>query len=315
MTSTDTGANVIHEGVVPQEARVRDLREPRAVSLWWLGAYLALSGIVLAVGGHWRLAVLHAGGLLIIAHALTSSGRAISRVGDLLPLFVAPLLYGEIPWLIAAVGTTYHDLLVQHWESALFGTQPSHMLAGSLPLGWLSELLHAGYLAYYPAIFAPPLWLYLKGERRAFAETVAALTVIYTLSWVLFVLMPVEGPRFLWSAPAGIPDGPIRRLALYVLAAGSSRGAAFPSSHMAVMVGQTVMALRWQRRVGWALSGLSVLVGVGAVYGGFHYAVDMIAGGILGGVCAAVVLEHFRVDHVSSRQSLKWSATPFKPSS
>ncbi len=248
-----------------------------------------------------RLAAVHAAGILAIVWSRAGRGAASRAVGDLLPLFVAPLLYGEIPQLIAAVGTSYHDALVQRWDLALFGTQPSRTFASSLPVWSLSEVLHAGYLAYYLAIFAPPLVLYVRGERRGFGETVLALTVIYTLSWVLFVLMPVEGPRYLWGAPTGVPDGLMRRLAVQILAAGSSRGAAFPSSHMAVMVGQTLMALRWQPRVGWMLAATSVLVGFGAVYGGFHYATDMVAGAILGFLCATAVLRFARAHEGRSR--------------
>lgn len=295
MTSTDTRANVTHDGAMPQERGSEVLRGPRAVSLGWLGTYLATSGAVLAIGGHTTLAVLHAAGIVAALWSTTARGSAARIVGDLLPLVVAPLLYGEIPQLIAGLGTGYHDTWVQHLEAALFGTQPSRVLAGSMPLLVLSEVLHLGYLAYYPAIFAPPLLLYVKRDARGFAQTVLALTVIYTVCWTIFVLMPVEGPRYLWAPPPGVPNGPIRRLATDLLAAGSSRGAAFPSSHMAVMVGQTLLALRWQRRVGWTLCLISLLVGVGAVYGGFHYAVDILAGGMLGGVCAAVVLQRFRI--------------------
>ena len=290
MISTDTGASVGRDSVGRRERSVRVLSEPRAVSLAWLGTYLVASGILLAVGGHGRLAALHAAGVIVIVWSGVARGAAARVVGDLLPLFVAPLLYGEIAQLIAAMGTSYHDAMVQGWELALFGGEPSRTFASAAPVRWLSEVLHFGYLAYYAAIFAPPLLLFARGERQAFGETVLTLTVIYTLSWVLFVLMPVEGPRYLWGAPAGIPDGPVRRLAVQVLAAGSSRGAAFPSSHMAVMVGQTLMAFRWQPRVGWLLAATSALVGFGAVYGGFHYATDMLAGAILGGLCATAVL-------------------------
>ena len=187
-------------------------------------------------------------------------------------------------------GQAYHDAAVQRLESWVFGSQPSRSLAEQVPVLWLSELLHAGYLAYYLAIFVPPLALFVHRERRAFAQTVAALTITYTICWVIFVLVPVEGPRYVWGANPTVPDGPIRRLTLHILAAGSSRGAAFPSSHMAVMVAQTVMAVRWQRRMAWALAGVTVLVGLGAVYGGFHYAVDMIVGAGVGGAIGAAVL-------------------------
>jgi membrane-associated phospholipid phosphatase len=214
--------------------------------------------------------------------------------GDLLPLVAAPLLYGEIPALIASVGSTYHDATIQRWELALFGSQPAHTLAARLPFLPLSELLHAGYLAYYGVIFLPPLLLLANGRRRAFAETVLALTVTCTLCWVIFVAMPVQGPRYLFNAPPDVPDGPIRRLVVGLLAAGSSRGAAFPSSHMAVSVAVAVTALRWQRRVGWAVAVIALLIGIGAVYGGFHYGVDMIAGAGLGAVTSLGVIAAFK---------------------
>ena len=299
MSSTDTSANVIHEGVGPHERLRPILAEPRAVALAWLGGYLALSAALLAAGGHQRLAAAHALAILVVGWTLVPRGRVARATGDLLPLFLAPLLYGEIPMLIAAIGgggtgvalgRDYHDATIQRLESWVFGSQPSRSLAGQVPVLWLSELLHAGYLAYYVAIFVPPLALFVHRKRRAFAQTVAALTITYMICWVIFVLVPVEGPRYAWGASPTVPDGPIRRLTLHILTAGSSRGAAFPSSHMAVMVVQTVMAFRWQRRTAWALAAVTVLVGVGAVYGGFHYAVDMIVGAGLGGAIGAAVL-------------------------
>jgi membrane-associated phospholipid phosphatase len=203
-------------------------------------------------------------------------------------LLIAPILYGEVPLLIGALGTSYHDVLIQRWELAVFGAHPSRVLATFMPNKAWSELLHVGYLAYYPAIFIPPLILYARGERRAYAQTVLALTVAYIVCWMVFAVSPVEGPRYLWTPNA--PDGAARRLAVAILAAGSSRGAAFPSSHMAVIVVQSVMAMRWQPKIGAILAVTSVLVGLGAVYGGFHYGVDMIAGAVLGFIVAVAVL-------------------------
>lgn len=297
MSSTDTSANVVHEGVGSHE-RLRSLfADARATALICLAAYLAFTAVLLTIGGHRWLATVHAGMLILTGRTLFARREPLRLVGDLLPLFLLPILYGEIPLLIAAIQRTtpgalpiFHDAVVQHWEQSLFGGQPSRSLAGALPITGLSELLHAGYLAYYAAIFIPPLALFVQRDRLAFAQTVAALTITYVMCWVIFALVPVEGPRYVWGANPTVPDGPIRRLTLDLLAAGSSRGAAFPSSHMAVMVVQTVMAFRWQRRMAWALAVVSLLVGVGAVYGGFHYAVDMLAGAGLGGAVGAAVL-------------------------
>jgi membrane-associated phospholipid phosphatase len=299
MISTDTSANVIHGGVESHGRPGRAAPDPRSVALGCLALYLTASGFVVAVGGHVLLAAAHA---LLIAIAMAVGkprGTAAATIGDFLPLVAFPVLYSEIPQLIASLRTSYHDELVQRWELALFGTQPSQRLAAAFPLMPLSELLHAGYLAYYLVIFVPPLLLYAKGKREGFQQTVAAVAIMYALCWTIFALFPVQGPRYLFPSPANAPTGPIRELTLWLLATGSARGAAFPSSHMAISVMQTLMALRWQRSVGAILAVISGLIGVGAVYGGFHYAVDMMAGTVFAMIVAAVVFHAFPRDAAS----------------
>ena len=290
--STGAPANVVDDIDLLHDSVNAELRGPRTAALVWLSAYLAVSAVALAAGGHARLVLAHAIAVALAGWACVDR-RPLARIaGDLLPLLLAPILYAEIPSLIAALGSSYHDVLIQRWEIALFGSHPSRVLATFMPNGGLSELLHAGYLAYYPAIFVPPLVLYARGNRDGYAQTVLALTVAYVICWTLFVIAPVEGPRYLWTP--NVPDGPVRRLAVRILAAGSSRGAAFPSSHMTVIVVQTVMALRWQPKSGAILALISALVGVGAVYGGFHYGIDIIAGGLLGLLVAGGTLVLYR---------------------
>lgn len=291
MISRDTVANVTGAGPAAQQSGWRELIAPRGVALLCMAAYAtACAAILYAANEHaygWFYAALAAASAGAIG-ARRQPGRAF---GDFAPLVLMPLLYAGIPRLITALDTSYHDSLVQQWEMHVFGTQPARVFAASVPNLLASEFLHAGYLAYYVAIFAPALWLYWRGERRGFAETVMALTITYAICWSLFAIFPVEGPRYEWGAPAGVPDGPVRRLVVAILASGSSRGAAFPSSHMAVSVVQAMMAWRWQARwVAVLLTVIAGLVGLGAVYGGFHYGIDMIGGGLLGLGLGGVVL-------------------------
>jgi membrane-associated phospholipid phosphatase len=281
MISRDTSANVI------QNQSRATLGDSRPAELAWLGAYLVAWGFVLAAAGDWRLATAHA---LLAGLILLVFQRPHSPLSSLVPLVVAPLLYGEVPVLIAALGSPYHDATVQAWEHGLFGTQLSQTAAGFLPSTVISELVHAGYLAYYLILFVPPLLLLVRGERRGFSQTVLDLTVTCAVCWTIFALWPVEGPRYLWGPPPDVPNGPVRRLTLFILASASSRGAAFPSSHMALSVVQAAMAWRWQRRLAPPLTVLALLVGVGAVYGGFHYATDIAAGALLGSVISLLVL-------------------------
>jgi membrane-associated phospholipid phosphatase len=66
------------------------------------------------------------------------------------------------------------------------------------------------------------------------------------------------------------------------LSQGSSRGAAFPSSHAAIAAVQAVNAYRHLPRATPLLAAITVGISIGAVYGGFHYGVDMMAGLALG---------------------------------
>jgi len=288
MISTDTPANVMEGSRASQERIGTRSRGPRFVALAGLAVYLGISGVLLGATGHALLGAIHAVGITLAVWSNADRGRVARITGDLLPLVAAPVLYGEIPLLIAALGTSYHDAAVQRWELALFGAQASRVLATFVPNVTVSEIVHAGYLAYYPAIFIPPLLLYARGNRRGYGETVAAVTSVYLVCWMIFAIAPVQGPRYLWSADA--PDGPFRRFTVALLAAGSSRGAAFPSSHMAVSVTQAVMALRWQPQVGVVMLVVAALVGLGAVYGGFHYGVDIIAGAVLGLIVGATTI-------------------------
>jgi len=236
---------------------------------------------------------MHLAGTVVVALLVASDTSRLDRppvlraVRDWTPLLAVPVLYAELPDLMLDAGSRLHDQLIQTWEATLFGASPAHVAASRWPWPGLSELLHLGYLSYYGIIYAPPLWLYLRNERRQFEVTVTALTITFAICFAIFVFFPVAGPRYLWSAPPGIPDGPIRRLALTLLAAGSSKGAAFPSSHVAVSVVQSLMMLRYRRSAGLLISSASLLLAMGAVYGGFHYGVDVLAGAATGGLIAA----------------------------
>jgi membrane-associated phospholipid phosphatase len=231
-----------------------------------------------------------------------------------------PLLMEGLPGPVV-----YRDPAVQAVEGALFGFQPAWELAGAVPLLWLSEILHLAYLLYYPIIYLPPLLLYVAAARAneqgavaaaregRFAaagamapapgdaeavtpraawdpradlqEALTALALSIVSCYIVFIVLPVQGPRYL-MAPQGIPSGPFRALALAVLEGGSSRGAAFPSSHVAIAVTQTIVMLRFRPRLGRVFAGVTVLLALGAVYGGFHYAVDALAGAAFGAAAA-----------------------------
>jgi membrane-associated phospholipid phosphatase len=219
---------------------------------------------------------------------------------DWFPLLLVPFLYGELPLLNQWAGPGFHDAVVQGWERRLLGFEPSLTWAKRAPYPLLSESLHAAYLAYYPLIYVPSLVLHAQGRARAFRATALALTLAFLTCYVVFVVFPVQGPRYLGAGPAGIPGGPVRAFTLGLLERGSSRGSAFPSSHVAVATVQAVLALRYHGRPGWGVVLLALGLAGGAVYGGFHYGVDALAGAVVGTLACVAALAWTRAPRASS---------------
>ncbi len=211
-------------------------------------------------------------------------------LADWYPLLLIPLLYGELEPLNRAVyGGEYFDPLILRWEEILFGGQPSQVLAPVFPSLLLSEVLHAAYLSYYVIIFGPPLFLYLTGRLEAFRHVVFTVMLVFILHYLFFIYFPVQGPRYLFPAPDGVvATGFFYQLSHRILEAGSSQGAAFPSSHVGVAFAQAALAVRFLPRLAPLIFVLATALALGAIYGGFHYATDAVAGLALGLIGVAV---------------------------
>lgn len=253
--------------------------------------YMVVVGLAL-LGPHrpafWiPLLTLHLGVAAVLALRPTAWGTRPGLLGaglTLLPLLVMPAFYAELPTLNRAVWDgRYFDPVVIGWERALFGGEPARSLARAMPWPWLSEPLHAAYLSYYLIMYVPAIVVARRVGREAMRDVVFTLTLAFLAHYVFFVWFPVEGPRYRFAAPGGdIAEYPMYRLAHAALEAGSSRGAAFPSSHVGVSVAATVALARWLPRFAIGLGAVTVGLALGAVYGGFHYAVDAAVGAVYG---------------------------------
>jgi membrane-associated phospholipid phosphatase len=225
------------------------------------------------------------------------------------PLMSLLFLYTELPLLISAAGHfSFFDTTVIRWESALFGAQPSVAWAAAWQSTLLSELLHTAYLSYYPIVVLVPAVLASQRRDHDFSEAVFVLMLTFTVCFVAFVLFPVAGPRYLWASKADDVAGPVRRFTLWLLESGSSRGTAFPSSHVAVATTQAVLAVVYFGRRGLVVGIATAFLALGAVYGGFHYAVDVLAGLGVGAAIAVLGIGTARLIQPSSADYAKATA-------
>jgi membrane-associated phospholipid phosphatase len=212
-------------------------------------------------------------------------GAFLRALRDGLPLALMLFVYVELRWLMGVSGFAHADTTVQAWEATLFPANPARTLATRFHSVLLSETLHLAYLSFYAIVVAPPVVLLLRGRRDAFAFTILSLTLVFVVQTVCFLLFPVDGPRYIFG-PAGAPDGPVRSAVLHVLSAGSSPGTAFPSLHVSASVVASYCAFRVRAVIGVGLGILTTGLAIGAVYGGFHYGVDVVAGLAVGALCS-----------------------------
>ena len=106
----------------------------------------------------------------------------------------------------------------------------------------------------------------------------------FVVCYLCFLFFPVAGPYYTFPRPdRWFTDNGPARLVYATLAAASSYGAAFPSSHVAAAVAATVAALRGSRALGLGLVIPTVLLTIGVVYCQMHYGVDAVAGAVVGG--------------------------------
>lgn len=246
-----------------------------------LGLHLVAAAALLRAGpfGRW---------LAVIARRWP---RLADFVGHWYPLLLIPALYGELPLLNVSVHAgAFFDPLILRIEEAIFGSQPSRAWAEAAPMRWLSEILHAAYLSYYFIIYIPPLVLWLQGRRAAFRRMVLGVMLTFVAHYLFFIFFPVQGPRYIFPAPTAgsIEEGAVYRLTHVILEAGSSQGAAFPSSHVGVAVAQAIACIHLLPGLAPVVGLLALGLALGAIYGGFHYATDAVVGAALGAALALV---------------------------
>lgn len=248
--------------------------------------YLGITGVLAALGGGvfgFGLAAVHA---VVVVTVLGVARRPLPRNAGwrwlrlAYPVAATPiLLYPELRFLNRVITERLFDLVVQGWEQALFGSQLSMTFYEWLPDFTFSELLHLGYVSYYILVPIALVGVYVTRGDAALHRAAFATTVVFLLSYFVFMLFPVAGPRYDFPAIGGeVAGGGFYQIVHTILEAGSSKGTAFPSSHIAASGVAVLAAGREDRRWLWTLMPPQIILALGTVYGRFHYGVDALAG-------------------------------------
>ena len=209
---------------------------------------------------------------------------------DWYPLLMPIVTFPAVARVNLLLVDAWRDPHLLAFEGWLFAEPPTIWLRRvTSPLA--AEAFQLGYLSYFLLLLIVAGLLRRRGRDAAFRGVIAASVLAYLTCYAVFVLYPMEGPahtlRHLATEP--IAGGPFHAVVLFVQKAGV-HGNAFPSAHVAGALPPVLFAWRFAPRLAAGLTPLVVLMGLGAVYDGYHYASDVAAGMVVGSAAAVLVM-------------------------
>ena len=153
---------------------------------------------------------------------------------------------------------------------------------------WLVQFLEFGYFAFYLLYPVVGGMFWIRRERRPFANAFRrltdALSLGYLICYATYLLFPTRSPantlgvQQLGGQQTGLFQTPVQLIQNHA----GVHGNALPSAHIMLAFVALTFAYRFVPRLApWLLFPI-LLMCVGAVYDGYHYASDVMIGALLG---------------------------------
>lgn len=245
------------------------------------GFRLALAHLVIAI-------------LILLLAAGSTRSSAARFLHSWYPLAMFIFSFEEVARYSLTVTPHWQDFRIIAFEQRIFGISPNiwFMRFASRPL---SEFMDAGYFSYYPLFPVVAGLLYARQdkdrdrEKRPFRLLVIRSVVMYLIAFALYLTFPLEGPRHALAGFQIPPPGWLFSWLVRLIQGGAGvHGNAMPSSHVALALLCALSAQRHLPRLAPILWVSVSLICLGAVYNGYHYLSDVVAG-ILVALTSAVV--------------------------
>jgi membrane-associated phospholipid phosphatase len=271
-----------------------------------------LSGLILLVlaarehitDWHWlvaRYAIL----LALQAGVAARRGRGLSRIiAAFFPLVPVLGIYDSLRFIPELNPGDRDDLLI--WiDRAVLGGDPSLWLE-RISTPWLTEFLQLAYLVYYVLPFVLLGTLYPRQPRHggAFDLCVVALLLSHYFAFTGHMAIPALGPRF---ALASTYRTELTGLLLaepighFLDALEGIKRDAFPSGHVSAALISVHYMFRFTPRLAWCALPAVYLMIFATLYLRYHYAADILGGGMLAALCVLLAPRLLRHEHPTSR--------------
>ena len=237
----------------------------------------------------WNLGSIAAIVLLARKH---NDGLGWEFAHDWLPAVFFITVFEQISFLSLSIRGDWQNPILIDFETRVFGASPMEWMH-THARNWLIEFLEFGYFVFYPLypIVGGLLWAWRERPQfaGAFRKLTDCLSLGYVICYTTYLLFPTQSPanragvQQIGSAHGGI----FQQLVRMVQNHAGVHGNAFPSSHIMLAFVVLLFAYRFLPRLApWILVPI-LLMCVGAVYDGYHYASDVIAGAGIGLIIGA----------------------------
>ena len=215
------------------------------------------------------------------------AGKAWEFAHNWLPVLFFITVFEETSYLSLSLRSDWQNAYIVRLESLLFAVPPAGWMHAHAAT-WLVQFLEFGYFAFYLLypVVGGLFWIWRERQSfaNAFRRLTDALSVGYLICYATYLLFPTRSPANILGVQqfSGAPKGVFQGLVGLIQNHAGVHGNAFPSAHIMLAFVVLVFVYRFLPRLApWLLFPV-LLMCVGAVYDGYHYSSDVIAGALLG---------------------------------
>jgi membrane-associated phospholipid phosphatase len=238
----------------------------------------------------------------IVAVMVWALSRGDSVLRDCAPLAFVITAYRQMDWFTPAVRDRHLENGWIVWDRWLLDR--AHLRAAIESAGpLLPSFLELSYLLVYTVGPVSIAALFLNRRRERMNQFWLAYLAGTLGAYALFPYFPSEPPRTAFPGT----DLPhivtlLRRVNLFIVGEYGIHSSVFPSAHVssALSAAWGLLATLPERKwIGWLMAFYGLSVGVAAVYGRYHYAVDVAAGMVISLAGVVAVRQYARIRSAS----------------
>jgi membrane-associated phospholipid phosphatase len=232
---------------------------------------------------------------LIVGFVDQTRSRFHLFVRLLYPAALFTLFYRVTGGTMFLIFDKFFDSHIVALETGIFGMEPTLFIDRYLLHPFWNELFSACYFSYYLMIPGFLIPIFFMHRTRIIKESLTAISLTFFVSFVMFFLYPIEGPRWhLAGQYTHTIDGSLfRSLVTTVINTAAVRGGCMPSSHVGVGLVILAYAFRVSRKLGWILLPINIGLAIGTFWGRFHYVSDVVVGALIALISVWLVTKYY----------------------